>query len=162
MTQETTMNAEPMPGAVILPDPLADADAPDSLTPLVREVAIQDAATPEQVAELVAALDGWLDKGDTLDRNLRDAVSMSHHWTTDGLPGEREQLAWCEDDPSVTADYLAEVREDFAKAEREELEERQSVAAHCAAMVEAGEHGTDGRELAVMAEQDREWSSIVD
>ncbi len=141
----------------------ADPEAPASLTDLVRTIATQTIATPEQVAALRAELEPWATQlGDRLDSQLLDRVVESHDWTTKHLADEREQWEWCSAHPEELSYPLAEAEEAWTSAQRSEVVGREYVAGHCAALVAAGEHGTEGRGRAICDDWQSEWSSIVD
>lgn len=141
----------------------AAADAPDSLTELVRALATQDTAAPEQVAELIAELTPWVyEKGDRLDRDLMATAERAHTMTTVNLPAETEQWAWCQAHPDELDFPLAEAQADFVATAVGEVEAREQVAIHCAFLVRAGEHGTGTRQTAINDDWAAEWSRIVD
>ena len=124
------------------------ADTPKSLTELVHVIAKQDTATKDQAAELNAYLAGWVySKGDALDHTMFNTTEQVDRCQC-GVESQRleveffdtatpSQLEGCY--PREEADrQLAICIDSEGKALR-------AVSIGCAALVDAGEHGSDNR-----------------
>lgn len=143
-------------------------EAPISVTDLVKAVAAQEIATPEQVAELAEYFGAWIyQTGDAIDRELSDAVdAVANCVDTVGL--DQDQVDWFD---TATPDQLEACGEgwtrkhaeaELAKSVAAELEARREVVRSCGQIVHYGEHGSDARERRLAEIWDAEYSMWAD